>query len=79
MSTAPVQLPRQHVDRLERPQLWGAVTIATMWIAVLFVGVFGPDIVGSDGAHVPSVIVVSFFACIASVGLARRAFTPTGV
>ena len=45
-----------------------------MWLAVLFVGVWRSDIVGNDGTQVPSVIVVAFFACIATVGIARRAF-----
>ena len=79
MTTAPAHLPQHHVDWLEKPQLWGAITIATMWIAVLFVGVFGPDIVGQDGTRVPSVIVVAFFACISTVGVARRAFSSAGV
>lgn len=79
MTTAPVQLPQHRADWLERPQVWGAITIAVMWIAVLFVGVFGPDIVGQDGTRVPSVIVVAPFACIATVGVARRAFSPTGL
>jgi hypothetical protein len=75
MATAPVHLPaRAGFVWLERTQFWGSVSIVIMWLAVLFVGVWGSDIVGSDGARVPSVIVVALFACIATVSVARRAF-----
>lgn len=75
MTTAPVHAPFQPAAAwLERTQFWGSVSIVVMWLAVLFVGVWGSDIVGQDGTRVPSVIVVAFFACIATVGVARRAF-----
>jgi hypothetical protein len=75
MTTAPIHAPlRPASDWLERAQLWGTVSIVIMWLAVLFVGVWGSDIVGQDGTRIPSVIVVAFFACIATVGVARRAF-----
>ena len=75
MATAPVHLPaRAGSAWLERTQFWGSVSIVIMWLAVLFVGVWGSDIVGTDGSRVPSVIVVALFACIATVAVARRAF-----
>ena len=79
MATAPVPLPQHRVDWLEKPQLWGAITIAVIWLAVLFVGVFGPDMITNDGTRIPSVVIVAFFACIATVGVARRAFSPSGL
>lgn len=78
MTTAPVQAPaavaRPRFEWLERAQFWAALTIAVMWLAVLFVGVYGPDIVGSDGTRFPSVVAVAFFACLATVSIGRRAF-----
>ena len=74
MATAPVHLPARAGAWLERTQFWGSVSIVIMWLAVLFVGVWGSDIVGTDGSRVPSVIVVALFACIATVAVARRAF-----
>ena len=75
MVTAPVQLPVRPASAwLERTEFWGSVSIVIMWLAVLCVGVWGSDIVGTDGARFPSVIIVAFFACIATVGVARRAF-----
>ena len=59
------------------PEMWGAVAIAVMWLAVLFVGVYGPNIVinnSSGYSSVPSVLVVAFFALLGTVPVARRAF-----
>jgi hypothetical protein len=75
MTTVPVQVPLRPASAwLERTQFWGSVSIVIMWLAVLFDGVWGADIVGNDGTRVPSVIIVALFACIATVGIARRAF-----
>jgi hypothetical protein len=57
--------------------MWGAVAIAIMWLAVLFVGVFGPSIVWSNSSgngDVPVVVIVSFFALLGTVPVARWAF-----
>ena len=66
------------VSRVLVPQMWGAVTISVMWLAVLFVGVFGPNIVthdvsGSSGTW-PVVIFVALFAFLATVPVAKWAF-----
>jgi hypothetical protein len=79
---------RQHRSRawLEAKALWAGVAVASMWLAVLFVGVFGGDIVSTNGvgqatgdlvgngSRVPSVIVVAFFALIGTVFVARWGF-----
>jgi hypothetical protein len=57
----------------------GATAIAFMWLAVLFASVYGGDLVsvsggGTDSTTVPSDIFVAFFASLASVAVARRAF-----
>jgi hypothetical protein len=61
--------------------LWAGVAIASMWLAVLFVGLWGGDIVsganastGQAGSTVPTVVVVAPCALIATVVIARRAF-----
>ena len=55
-------------------ELWGALAIATMWLAVLFVGVYGGDVVTSDGTRIPSAIFVAVCASLATWAVARRAF-----
>ncbi len=52
-----------------------------MWLAVLFVGVFGGNVVQTDAggstSSWPVVVVVAVVALITTVGVARRAFTVT--
>lgn len=55
-------------------EFWGALAIAAMWLAVLFVGVYGGDVVTSDGTRIPSVIFVAIFGSLATWAVARRAF-----
>lgn len=60
---------------------WAGLAIATMWIAVLCIGLWGGDIVtgpsvtnGTSGSSVPVVVVVAPCALIATIIIARRAF-----
>jgi len=59
-------------------EMWGALAIGVIWLAVLFDGVFGPDIVSHDvngsGATIPSNVVVVLFAFLATRVIAKRAF-----
>jgi hypothetical protein len=59
-------------------EMWAAVAIIVIWLAVLFDAVFGPDIVTHDvsgsGATIPSAVVVVFFAFLATSVIAKRAF-----
>jgi hypothetical protein len=69
------------VSRILVPEMWGAVAIGTMWLAVLFVGVFGPSIISNSSSgytNVPVVVVVAFFALLGTVPVARRAFRLRG-
>jgi hypothetical protein len=64
---------------LSTPEVWGATAIAFMWLAVLFTSVYGGDLVsvngsGTQSTTVPSGVLVAFFAFLASVSVARRAF-----
>jgi hypothetical protein len=61
--------------------VWPSLAIAVIWVAVLLDAVLGPDIVTSDGVagighetHVPSAVVVAFFAWLTSWAIARYAF-----
>ena len=62
------------------PELWGATAIAFMWMAVLFACIYGGDFVSLNGGGtqstttMPSGVFVAFFAFLASVAVARRAF-----
>jgi hypothetical protein len=61
------------------PELWGAVAIAFMWLAVLFASVYGGDFEsvnggGTNSTTIPSGVFVALFACLASMVVARRAF-----
>jgi hypothetical protein len=63
---------------LTMPELWGAISIAFIWTAVLFVGIYGGDFTsvntGAQTTTVPSAVFVAFFACIATVSVAKWAF-----
>ncbi|MGH3508052.1 MAG: hypothetical protein ACRDO2_12695 [Nocardioidaceae bacterium] len=64
---------------LSTPELWGAIAIASMWLAVLFASIYGGDFVSTSGGSqstttIPTGVFVAFFACLASVAVARRAF-----
>jgi hypothetical protein len=64
------------------PELWGAVAIASMWLAVLLVGVYGGDVTsvnaGAQSTTVPSAVFVAFFAALATSSVAKRAFGRSG-
>jgi len=65
--------------RLLVPAFWGAVSIVAMWLAVLFVGVFGGDMVfsnpGSGPTVIPSAVAVALFAFVGTASVAKRTFT----
>ncbi|HET8978044.1 MAG TPA: hypothetical protein VFN87_07790 [Solirubrobacteraceae bacterium] len=57
--------------------LWAGVSIVTMWLAVLFVGVFGGDFVSSSSTGFTKIPVVVFllpFVLPASISVGRRGF-----
>jgi len=64
--------------RLLVPGFWGAVSIVAMWLAVLFVGIFGGNLTsasaGGDVTTIPSSIVLALFAVIGTSVVAKRAF-----
>jgi hypothetical protein len=60
------------------PEMWATVSVVAMWLAVLFVGVFGGDMSfhGVDGSFtvMPSVVAVALFAAIGTGSVAKRVF-----
>jgi len=60
------------------PELWAFLAITVIWLSVLFAAIYGPDIEnsvpGGDHATVPSVVVVSFFAFLATWAIAAHGF-----
>jgi hypothetical protein len=68
----------QWAEFLRIREMWAALAISMMWLAVLFDAVFGPNFVGAsnDGnsATIPSVIFVAFFAFLASASVAKLGF-----
>ena len=65
-------------SRLLVPGFWATVSIVTMWLAVLFDGVFGGDMTFTNSSSqvtiIPSAVLVALFAMIATVSVAKRAF-----
>jgi hypothetical protein len=65
--------------RNDRPR-WGAVSIAAMWLSVLFIGLFGGDIYSTSGAagsaaRIPAAVAIAVLAFFATLFVARRAFS----
>ena len=65
--------------RLLVPAFWGAVSIVAMWLAVLFDGIYGGDMIfsspGNGTTTIPSAVAVALFAFIGTTVVAKRAFT----
>lgn len=78
----PVIATTHHEGQTTRPatsEMWGAFAIASIWMAVLFASIYGNDVVSVNGAGtnsttIPSGLVVAFFAFLATVAVAKRAF-----
>jgi hypothetical protein len=63
--------------------MWAGLSIMTMWLAVLFVGVLGGNIVNSSGpggssSSVPVVVALLPFVLPATTVVARRGFRELG-
>jgi hypothetical protein len=64
--------------RLLVPGFWGAVSIVAMWLAVMFDGIFGGDMVfanaGNGPTIIPSAVLLGLFAVIGTASIAKRVF-----
>ena len=87
MSTATPPMARPASRERDRPAwlyatpMWAGLAIVSIWLAVLFVGIFGGDIVTyngtpgvGNGSTVPSVVVVVPCALLATWIVARWGF-----
>jgi len=59
-------------------EMWATLAIVAMWVAVLFVGVYGGEAtfhgVDSSFSSVPSGVFVALFAAIGTGSVAKRVF-----
>ena len=74
-----VRSPREGwASRVLVREMWGTVAIVAMWVAVLFVGVFGGDMtfhsVDSSFTTMPAGVGVALFAAIGTGSVAKRVF-----
>jgi hypothetical protein len=74
-----VRSPREGwASRVLVREMWATVAIVAMWVAVLFVGVFGGDMtfhsVDSSFTTMPSGVAVALFAAIGTGSVAKRVF-----
>ena len=66
----------------ESTQIWAGVSIVAMWAAVIFCGIFAPNLTNSTNnasvngstTSIPSVIPVAICALLATVAVAHAAF-----
>jgi hypothetical protein len=70
--------PQAWVSLLLSGAFWGGVGLVTMWLAVLFVGVFGGNVVsgspGGSSSSWPVVAVVAVAALLGTISVGRWAF-----
>jgi len=73
---------RRMISRLFVHEMWAALAIAVIWLAVLFAAVFGSDLVttsaGANVSTVPSAVVVALFASLATWAVAKYGFGHPG-
>jgi hypothetical protein len=71
--------PRRWYARVLVREMWASLAIVSMWLAVLFDALFGPDLVASNGAganttSIPSAVIVVLFAYLGTRVVARYGF-----
>jgi hypothetical protein len=79
---SPAQPTREgRAARVVVREMWATVAIVSMWVAVLFVGVFGGDMhfngVDTSSSTMPAGVGVALFAAIGTGSVAKRVFGRT--
>ena len=80
ISHSPSALPenRGWSARVVVSEMWAALSIAVMWLAVLFAAIFGPDFVTTTNTGttttIPSAIVLAVFAYLGTRVVAKFGF-----
>jgi hypothetical protein len=72
--------PRWYSRVLVR-DMWASLAIVSMWLAVLFDALFGPDVVSSSASSattIPSAVFVALFAYLGTRIVARFGFARPG-
>jgi hypothetical protein len=75
--SSPMPQTRSWTKHLLVREMWAALAIAVMWLAVLFDGLFGPDIVSTNATTstaVPSAVVLALFALLGTRVVAKYGF-----
>jgi hypothetical protein len=58
--------------------MWASLSIISIWLAVLFTAIYGPDFksadAGGNGTVIPSVVFVALLAMFATIAIARHGF-----
>ena len=74
-------VPEKRLAQLLVPEMWASLAIIVIWLSVLADAIFGPDIVTNNGvggigerSTVPSAVVVSLFAFLATWVVAKYGF-----
>ena len=70
---------RRWYSRVLVEDMWASLAIVSMWLAVLFDGLFGPDVVATSAAGtstttIPSAVIVALFAYLGTRVVARHGF-----
>ena len=77
MQPAPQERTRSTPSWLHVRALWAGLSVITMWLAVLFVGIFGSDFVASSSngfTKIPVVVFLLPFVLPATIVVGRRGF-----
>ncbi len=69
---------RKHFSDFLASEMWASLAISVIWLSVLFEAIYAPAIetrsAGGDISSVPTAVVGSLFAFLATWVLARHAF-----
>jgi|SRR6187551_2203894 hypothetical protein len=69
---------KKHFSEFLASQMWASLAISVIWLSVLFEAIYAPAIetrsAGGDYSSVPTAIIGTIFAFLATWVLARHAF-----